>query len=458
MPRDAKDEWCSDTTNPINWSSRRRWTILLLLTITNLVAAMTTAFEPGLDDVMRDLHAHSKSLEALTISIYTLGYCIGPIIVAPISEVYGRLWPLRVAYVMFPVTSVICASSHGLVLFAIFRAIMGFAGIIFVLLGPAIVPDVMMKEKRGLAWSIMTTGAILGPTLGSPIMGGFIIERTSWRWTLWSCAIAFGVLSPTAFFILEETYGPVLQARTRTETELDNRPVIEEPLRVRVAAIFKGPRVRPARMLIHSPIVLLFAIYTTITQGYLLLLFATLGTMFQDVYHFSPQGAGLAYLSLTVGFIIGQFVIGPYSNSYSSKMERRSGVHKPEYRLPPLNAGALIVPAGLFWYGWGSHLHWMMLIFGSAIFAVGYMSAFLPSMTYLVDTYPQHAASAIGACTVVRSICGAFLPLAAGPLYRDLGYDWGNSLLAFVALAFVPFTVILTRYGDRIRLRYPPNL
>jgi MFS family permease len=122
---------------------------------------MTTAFEPALDDVMSDLHAHNKSLETLTISIYTLGYCIGPLIIAPISEIYGRLWPLRVAYVVFPVTLVVCASSHSLALFAVFRAIMGFAGIIFVLLGPAIVPDIIAKERRGLALSVMTTGASL---------------------------------------------------------------------------------------------------------------------------------------------------------------------------------------------------------------------------------------------------------------------------------------------------------
>jgi MFS family permease len=211
-------------------------------------------------------------------------------------------------------------------------------------------------------------------------------------------------------------------------------------------------------MLIRSPIVLLFAIYTTVTQGYLLLILATLGLMFQDVYEFTPRAAGLAYLGLTFGFLFGQFVIGPSSDAYSKKMEHRNGLHKPEYRLPPLLVGALIVPGSLFWYGWGVHLHWMMPIVGSALFAVGYMCTFLPSIMYLVDTYTEHAASAIGACTVVRSICGAFLPLVADPLYRRLGYDMGNTVLAIVALAFVPFTVVLTRYGERIRIKHQPRL
>jgi MFS family permease len=53
---------------------------------------MTTAYEPGLDQILHDFHAQDKdSLGALSISIYTLGYCIGPLIVAPVSKIYGRI-------------------------------------------------------------------------------------------------------------------------------------------------------------------------------------------------------------------------------------------------------------------------------------------------------------------------------------------------------------------------------
>jgi hypothetical protein len=57
---------------------------------------MTTAYEPGLDQILHDFHAQDKdSLGALSISIYTLGYCIGHLIVAPVSKVYGRICLLR---------------------------------------------------------------------------------------------------------------------------------------------------------------------------------------------------------------------------------------------------------------------------------------------------------------------------------------------------------------------------
>lgn len=211
-------------------------------------------------------------------------------------------------------------------------------------------------------------------------------------------------------------------------------------------------------MFIQSPIVLLFAVYTTITQGYLLLVFATLGLVYQAHYNFSPGASGLAYLGLAVGLTISQFTLGHFSDKYVARMARVHGTNRPEDRLPPLLIGALIIPLSLFAYGWGTHTHWIVPIISSALFAIGYMCTYLPIMMYLIDTYTQHAASAVAACTVLRSIASAILPLAAEPLYRRLGYDWGNSLLAFIALAFVPFTIILARYGERIRLRFEPKM
>ena len=79
---------------------------------------------------------------------------------------------------------------------------------------------------------------------------------------------------------------------------------------------------------------------------------------------------------------------------------------------------------------------------------------------YLVDTFTLFAASANGACTIIRSLCAALIPLGAPKLYESLGYWWGNSLLAFIALGFVPIAVLLMKYGERIRTnpRFQPTL
>lgn len=68
-----------------------------------------------------------------------------------------------------------------------------------------------------------------------------------------------------------------------------------------------------------------------------------------------------------------------------------------------------------------------------------------------MDTFELYAASALAANTVVRSIMATVLPLAAPSLYQALGMGWGNSLLAFLALAMVPVPLLLMKYGETIR-------
>ncbi len=114
---------------------------------------------------------------------------------------------------------------------------------------------------------------------------------------------------------------------------------------------------------------------------------------------------------------------------------------------------AFLVPIGLFIYGWTAekHVHWIVPIIGTAFVGVGLLATFMPIMTYLVDAFTIYAASAIAVSTILRSLAGALLPLAGRKMYQTLGLGWGNSLLAFIALAMCPMSWIFFRYGERIR-------
>jgi hypothetical protein len=79
----------------------------------------------------------------------------------------------------------------------------------------------------------------------------------------------------------------------------------------------------------------------------------------------------------------------------------------------------------------------------------------MPVNTYIVDAYQKYAASGLAATTVLRSIVGACLPLAGPKMYDALGLGWGNSVLGFIALMFLPMPFIFERYGERLRKRYP---
>lgn len=117
--------------------------------------------------------------------------------------------------------------------------------------------------------------------------------------------------------------------------------------------------------------------------------------------------------------------------------------------------GAILIPIGLFWYGWAlqAKSFWFVPLLGMAVFGAGIIATFLPIQMYLIDAFGDYAASALAGLATMRSVVGATLPLAGGKMYDTLGYGWGNSLLGFIALALTPIPFLLMRYGEKLRKR-----
>ena len=157
--------------------------------------------------------------------------------------------------------------------------------------------------------------------------------------------------------------------------------------------------------------------------------------------------------------VIGVLLCATTLDRWTKLAQRRHQYHqtdpKPEDRLPPMVIGGIIIPIGLFIYGWTANyrVFYIVPMIGTAALGFGFFVTTIPLSAYLVDAYKQHSASAIAATIVSRCIVGAVVPLAGPPLYANLGLGWGNSLLGFIALVFVPVPIIFIRYGQIIRAK-----
>jgi MFS family permease len=139
---------------------------------------------------------------------------------------------------------------------------------------------------------------------------------------------------------------------------------------------------------------------------------------------------------------------------------KNGGKFEPEMRLPTMIIFACILPISFFWYGWSAdkHVFWIVPIIGMFPFGVGMMGVYMPIQTYIIDCYPKYAASANATLTATRSLVGALLPLAGPKMFDTLGLGWGNSLLGFLALAFIPIPILFIKYGKVIREKWPVDL
>ncbi|KAK2810023.1 hypothetical protein FQN49_008565 [Arthroderma sp. PD_2] len=445
-----------DPANPLNWTSFKKWSIITLVSyITFVTSYGSTIFAPGVPALMKEFGNDSSTLSSFVVSIYILGFCLGPLVLAPLSELYGRSPVIHVANVSFLIFSVACAVSTNIGMFIFFRLMQGISGCPPLIIGGGTISDLMIPTERGRALSIWSMGPLLGPVIG-PVIGGYMNQGIGWRWTFWFTAIMTGISVLASLAVLKETYAPTLLEKKAAALRQQNR---NEEYRSKFdkglssGYLFKQAIIRPTKMLIFSPIVFLLALDMSIIYSYLYFLFTTFTYVFKERYRFSSGEAGLAYLGLGIGFIIGQLGVGSFSDNHIKKQSAKAGGSKPEHRLPPLFVGTFLIPIGLFWYGWTAEkaVHWIAPIVGTSFIGVGTICAFLPIQMYLIDAFGIYAASALATNTVVRSLFGATLPLAGKALYDGLGLGWGNSLLAFIALALSPIPLLLIKYGERIR-------
>jgi MFS family permease len=233
-----------------------------------------------------------------------------------------------------------------------------------------------------------------------------------------------------------------------------------EAFRQDTRQMLKGAIVRPLKMLVFSPIVLLISLYGGILFGLIFLLFTTFPSVFGGTYGFDAGMAGLTYIGLGLGMVLGLVLFGILSDKLLGQKKGETTT-KPEDRLILMKWIGPITPLGLFMYGWSAHYqtHWMVPILGTFIVGLGSLFIVIPGQIYLVDSFgTEAAASATAANLLVRSPFGAFLVLAAAPLYERLGLGWGNSVLGFICLAFTPVPWLFHRYGEGLRLRFPVKL
>ncbi|KAJ9300976.1 hypothetical protein DTO271G3_2140 [Paecilomyces variotii] len=442
-----------DATNPRNWPSLKRWTHVALEHGADHVC-------PGIDGVIADFHVGSTAVSTLAVTLYVLGIAMGPMFMSPLSEVYGRLPVYHVSSLVFVAFLVGNATSETIVQFMVFRFISGAAGGTPMALGGATIADVTGPEQRALAMAVFSLGPLAGPVLG-PVIGGFISAGKGWRWTFWLLAILGGTCGLVALFLMRETHPKVLLERkaARLRATTGNpafRSRLSHPLMP--GQVLVQVLLGPCMLLIRSPILFIISLYVALVFGVMYLLFTTFTEVFEAQYGFHPSLSGLAYLGLGVALVASMMLFTLLNNRVQAARMKADGMQqpRPEHRLLLMIAFSPCVGLGLFLYGWTTNyrVHWIVPIIGTVFIGFGAFFVIMPAQLYLVDVFGSTAAaSALSANNLLRYICSTFLPLAGPPMYRKLGYGWGNTLLGFLALAFVPAPVLFYRYGEWLRAK-----
>ena len=417
---------------------------------------------PAIQKMAHDFHITNVVESEILLSIFVLAFAVGPLILGPLSEVYGRVYILQFSNLLFLIFNLSAGFAQNKQQMMAFRFLSGLGGSGPLAIGGGVLGDLFRPEERGKAMALYALGPLLGPSIG-PIAGSWITMKTTWRWMFWATSIACGIIFTFGIFNLRETYAPYIlnkKARSlRNETgNVNLHTEFESADRISWKFVISSIA-RSFRLLFTQPIVQVCAVYMAYSYGLMYLVLATFPNLWKS-YGENTGVSGLNYISLGLGFFFGAPLCGKTNDVIYQRMKARSpsGEGKPEFRMPLMIPFSLLVPTGLFIYGWSAeyHVHWIVPNIGAAIFAAGTIAAFQCVQTYLVDAYTRYAASAIGAVTVLRSLAGFGFPLFAPAMYDSLGYGWGNSVLGFAAIGLgFPAPILMWIFGERLRKHSP---
>lgn len=310
--------------------------------------------------------------------------------------------------------------------------------------------------------ALISLGPVMGSCLG-PIAGGFLTQYASWRWCFHSTSIAAAVYLVFSVIISRETYPPVLlkHRKARIVKEMGNTEksrLLKTPYEdssETVAQLYKRSLSRPIYLLATQPIVQVLALYYGFLYGLIYLLLSTFSELWTESYNLSISIGSLQYVAPCIGYTAGSIFCATCTNwAFRYFRDRNGGVKKPELRLPLMVPFSILVPLGLFLYGWSAEykLHWIVPDIGVALPLLGSTVIFQCTSAYLLDTFTIYAASANGAVYLLRGLAAFGFPLFSPPMYSALGYGWGNSVLAFFAVVFgIPIPIVLLKYGEKLR-------
>ena len=181
---------------------KQLWLTVFLGLMTAMAPLATDMYLPALPTVQLDFGI-TASLAQMTLTMTMIGMALGQIFAGPISDRYGRKWPLTAGMVVFTLSTVGCVWAQDIMVFLFFRFISGFAGASGIVIAKAIARDVCQGPEltKFFAMLMMVNG--LAPII-APVIGGQILLYTSWR-GVFVVLVAVGLFQLIATLIYKET-------------------------------------------------------------------------------------------------------------------------------------------------------------------------------------------------------------------------------------------------------------
>lgn len=344
--------------NPHNWSTPRRWSVTVCAVLLVMNATFASSAPSGCFPSISETFDISEEVAGLTITLFLLGYVAGPLLFAPLSEVYGRRWVFYITFSCYIAFNFLCAFAPNLPALLIGRFLTGFFVAAPLSNAPGVLADLWDPIERGNGMACFSCMVTAGPALG-PVVAGFLELKKDWRWSFY-VLLWLGAGTAVLMLTIPETYGPqILQSKAKRIRAAgipgyENVKAAVEDSDRSLASVYKLALTRPWIILL-DPISFLVAIYMSVVYLLLYMLFSIYPIVFQEKRGWNAGVGELPLLGAIVGAILGGLIVVIDTHMRAKKVRTGKATladFEPEDRLPLAMIGGIGFAGSMFWFAW----------------------------------------------------------------------------------------------------------
>jgi EmrB/QacA subfamily drug resistance transporter len=188
-------------------SRRRGWTLVIVSIGLFMVVLDNLVVNVALPSIRRDFGASIQALE-WTVSAYVLAYAVLLLTGAALGDRFGRKRIFITGITLFTASSAAAALAPSAGTLIAARAAQGIGAAIATPLTLTLLAEAFPPEQRGLALGVWSAISGVAVALG-PLVGGAVIQLSSWHWIFWINVPIGLVLVPLAAVKLRESRGAV---------------------------------------------------------------------------------------------------------------------------------------------------------------------------------------------------------------------------------------------------------
>lgn len=445
----------NDPENPHNWSMAWKWWYTFVYSWAVISAAYGSSSLAGGLGLINEKYHVSTEVSTLCVSLMVIGFLVGPLLWAPLSEQIGRRPVYFISFFLYTIFNIPVALSPNIGGVLVCRFLLGvFASSALTNVGASLVD--LHNETRGLAIAFFSFCPYSGPVLGGIVNGFISVDSGRYSLMVWM-NMAFAGVMWILMATIPETYAPVIlkqrAKRLRKETGNDKIMTEQEATPMSFGELVNNNLVRPLKFIVQEPVLDLVCGFVALIYALLYAFFFAYPYIFSKLYGFKDDKIGLMYVPILIGAGFAVLTTPILEKRYIRLCKIRPPT--PEDRLMGAMIGSPFPCIALFILGATSYKHvfWVGPALSGIAFGYGMVLIYYSLNNYIIDTYAKYAASALATKVFLRSAGGAAFPLFVTQMYKGLGLQWASWLLAFVSLAMILVPFSFYKFGAGLRAK-----